>query len=474
MTMSKVVNSTDVAVRDIPDGASIAVGGFGMPGAPIHLMRALLDTTVTGVEIIANNGGLFEWQLAPMLAEHRVRRVIASHIGLNRNLEKAFRSGEVEVELIPQGTFAERLRAGGSGIPAFYVATGAGTLVETGGLPWRYNSEGQVIESSPRKPTQEMDGHTYVMETAIRPDVALIHAAVSDTHGNLRFHQSARNFNPLMARAAKHTIVEAERIVEPGELRPDDVHLPGVWVDTVVEVGTQGKRLELVSPPVAEATEDYRHRIAKRAALEVTAGSYTNLGVGIPALAGRYVPQALGAVLHCENGVLGLGGAPKDEDVSVDLVDASKLPASIVRGGAFVDSAEAFSIIRAGRLDLSLLGALQVSAAGDIANWIVPGKAVAGMGGAMDLVSGARRVVALMTHTDATGTPKLLARCTFPLTGAGVVSRVITELAVVDIVDGAFVLRELAPGVTVEQVLAATDGPVLVPDRPELMKGVSS
>lgn len=476
--MDKTLKSPDDAVARIRDGSSIAIAGFGMPGAPVHLMRALIRSTVTDVELISNNGALFDWQLGPLLNQGRVRRIIASHIGLNRTLEKAYRDGIIEVELVPQGTLIERLRAAGAGIPAFFSPAGVDTLVQYGGLAWRYGPDGEVVRVSPPKRTEVFGGRTFLLEEAITPDVALVRAARGDRFGNLVFHQSARNFNPVWARAAVTTIAEVEQLVEPGEIDPDAVHLAGAWVDHVVEVGTAGKCFEL--PPRASATgaetldpaTAERHVIARRAAQEFQDGAYVNLGVGIPTLAAHYMPEGVEAFLHSENGVIGLGPAPANDAGSFDLTDASKQAATIEPGGAFMDSADAFALIRGGRLDLTILGAMQVSQNGDLANWVVPGRAVAGMGGAMDLVAGARRVVVATVHTEPSGRPKIVESCTYPLTGAGVVDRIITNLAVLDVTTEGLVLRELAPGVTVETVLSATAARVLVPAPPRPMAGV--
>ena len=168
----------------------------------------------------------------------------SSFVGGNKELARLYLTGELDVELTPQGTLAERLRAGGAGIPAFYTPTGVGTMVAEGGIPIRYDADGKVVEASKPKEVREFDGRQYVMETALTADFGLVRAAVGDRHGNLVFHESARNFNPLAGMAGAVTIAEVEELVEPGEIRPEDVHLPGVYVQKVVEVGTEGKKIE--------------------------------------------------------------------------------------------------------------------------------------------------------------------------------------------------------------------------------------
>jgi len=241
--MDKVVASAAEAVADIPDGASVAVGGFGLVGVPIVLIRALLGTATTDLEVVSNNCGVDGWGLGLLLAEGRIRRVIGSYVGENREFARQYLGGELEVELTPQGTLAERLRAGGVGIPAFYTASGVGTMVSEGGLPWRYAADGSVAVASPPKPTAVFDvlgrPTEYVLETAIRTDFALVRAAKADRQGNLVFEESARNFNPLAAMAGRITIAEVDEVVEPGDIDPDAVHLPGIYVDRVVALSPE-------------------------------------------------------------------------------------------------------------------------------------------------------------------------------------------------------------------------------------------
>jgi len=234
--MDKVVASAAEAVGDIADGARLAVGGFGLCGVPTVLIDALLETGVSDLEAVSNNCGVDEWGLGRLLMEKRLRRMISSYVGENKEFARQFLSGELEVELTPQGTLAERMRAGGSGIPAFFTATGGGTQVAEGGLPWRYDDEGNVVVASPPKETRDFGGREYVLEAAIVADFGLVRAWMGDRHGNLVFRESARNFNPLAAMCGRVTIAEVEHLVEPGEIKPEDVHLPGVYVQRVVEL----------------------------------------------------------------------------------------------------------------------------------------------------------------------------------------------------------------------------------------------
>ena len=245
--MDKVVASAAEAVADIPDGATLAVGGFGLCGIPSVLIDALLQAGTTDLEAVSNNCGVDDWGLGRLLAEKRIRRMVASYVGENKEFARQYLHGELEVELTPQGTLAERLRAGGSGIPAFFTATGGGTQVAEGGLPWRYDSEGNVVVSSPAKETRDFGGREYVLEEAIVADFGLVRAWQGDRHGNLVYRDSARNFNPLAAMSGRVTIAEVEHLVEPGELDPNQVHTPGVFVQRVVALTPEqaaDKRIE--------------------------------------------------------------------------------------------------------------------------------------------------------------------------------------------------------------------------------------
>jgi 3-oxoacid CoA-transferase subunit A len=247
MSLDKVVSSCAAAIADIPEGASLAVGGFGLNGIPHNLIEALFAQGTGAFETVSNNCGVDGWGLGVLLNAKRIRRTISSYVGENKEFERQYLSGEIEVELVPQGTLAERLRAGGSGIPAFYTPAGVGTLVADGGLPWRYNPDGSTAVASPKKETRSFNGREYVLEAGIVTDFALVRASIGDRHGNLVFHKATRNFNPLCAMAGKLTIAEVEQLVEPGEIDPENVHLPGIYVQRVVEVGSGGKRIERVT-----------------------------------------------------------------------------------------------------------------------------------------------------------------------------------------------------------------------------------
>jgi len=245
--MDKVVASCAEAVKDIPSGASIAVGGFGLNGIPHNLIQALLEQGATDLVTVSNNCGVDAWGLGVLLDAGRIKRTTGSYVGENKEFERQYLHGELEVELVPQGTLAERLRAGGCGIPAFYTLAGVGTQVAEGGLPWKYNGDGSIAKASPKKETRTFNGREYVLEEGIVCDFALVRASIGDRHGNLIFNKATRNFNPLCAMAGKITIAEVEELVEPGEIDPEQVHLPGIFVQRVVRVGAEGKRIERVT-----------------------------------------------------------------------------------------------------------------------------------------------------------------------------------------------------------------------------------
>jgi len=242
--MDKVYKSAKEACADVPSGATVLAGGFGLCGIPENCIAALRELGAKDLVFVSNNCGVDDFGLGILLRNKQIRKMISSYVGENKEFERQYLRGELEVELCPQGTLAERLRAGGAGIPAFYTPTGAGTAVSEGGLPLKYAADGSVAKYSEKKETREFNGRPYVLEPAITGDFAIVKAWKGDRYGNLVFRHTAMNFNPLCAMAAKTTIAEVEELVDVGKLEPDQIHLPGIYVHRIFKGEKFEKRIE--------------------------------------------------------------------------------------------------------------------------------------------------------------------------------------------------------------------------------------
>ena len=413
--MKKVYPDAAAALKGVlRDNMTIAAGGFGLCGIPENFIQALVSSGVKGLTIVGNNAGVDDFGMGLLLKSRQVKKVIASYVGENKEFERQVLAGELDLQLTPQGTLAEKLRAGGAGIPAFYTRTAAGTKLAEG------------------KETKVFDGREYVLEEGIRADLSIVKAWKGDKAGNLVYRMTSRNFNPMIATCGNLSVAEVEELVEVGELDPDRIHTPGIYVDRIIQGERYEKRIEFrtVAGAVGKKDSPIRELMAKRAAQELRDGFYVNLGIG---------------------------PSPADGRVDPDLINAGKQTVTTIPGSSFFSSADSFAMIRGGHVDLSILGGLEVAQNGDLANWMVPGKMVKGPGGAMDLVSGVKRVVVLMEHTSRDGSSKILKQCTLPITGKGVVNMIITDLCVFEVVPGqGLVLKELHPGVKLEDVRAKT------------------
>ena len=458
--VDKVVSSASEAIGDIAAGAVVAIAGFGVPHRwPSTLVTALCEAGTGDLTVVCNALGM--GPLSPhILAENgQVTRLIAAFstvAGMPSVAEEHIAAGRMAFELVPQGTLVERLRAAGAGIGAFYTRTGVGTAVAEG------------------KETREIAGVPHVLETALPVDVALIRARRADAAGNAVFAGASQNFAPSFARGAKLAIVEADEIVPVGAIPPERVDLPGIFVDRVV-ASTVGFALtpEMMAAQRRQSPIDQprtylgrpglsRELMALRTARLLQPGSYVNLGIGMPTLVGDFLFDA-DVTLHAENGILGYGAGADLDGADPDLYNAGGQLVTALPGASFFDSVAAFEMARGGHVDTVVLGGFQVDAAGNLANWSTPQMAGGGVGGAMDLVAGGAELIVMMEHADRDGNPKILRRCTYPLTGLACVDRIVTDLALIRVTGEGLLLEEVAPGFTPAEVAALTEAPLIVP-----------
>lgn len=435
--MTAIFEDAFAATARVNSGDTVLIGGFGGIGSPDTLLNGLVAQQCTDLTCVTTTSGVPDQGLGLLLRHNRVRKLMLCFLTRNPEAVESYLAGSLDVEFIPMGTMAEAIRAGGSGIPAFYTAAGIGTDLVVG------------------RETREFGGRTFVLTAALKANVALIRANTADRLGNLTYRRSERTFGPAMATAADLTIAEVDQIVETGDLDPEQIVTPHAYVDIVVV------RDPAISSMEAKGRLDARWSpsdvlIAQRVASEVRPGQIVNLGTGIPSLVKNYL-TGKSVFLQTENGILGVGPAPEPGAEDYGLTDAMGQLITLDEGASVFDSTEAFAMIRGGHVDITVMGGLQVSEHGDLANWSVPHAGRIGVGGAMDLVQGAPQVIIAMNHVDRRGAPKLVRECTLPLTGRQAVDCVITELAVFDFVDSVLTLRELQPGVTLAEVRAKTE-----------------
>ncbi len=439
--MKKVsVISLEAAAAMVKEGDVLLQGGFGMTGNPVHLMHALAKLGTKKLTFVGNNAGEPGLGASRLVENEQVSKLVGSYFTSNKDAVQAVLDGKLEYELLPQGTLAEALRAGGAGIGAFYSPTAAGTPLAEG------------------KETRVIDGIEQVYVKALRGNVAFIRAWQADTAGNLRYRLTETNFNKAMATAADLVIAEVEEIVPAGSIPPDEVHTPGCYVDYLVEVKLTMEDLGYsASVSTARKPSEAKLRIAQRASKELKRGDIVNLGIGIPTFVADFLSERDGVILHSENGMLGVGPAPKSGGAMTYPVNASKSPVTALKGSSYFDSADSFGMIRGKHIEVAMMGALQVDAKANLANWAVPGKPLLGVGGAMDLAKGAKKLIITMTHTNKDGSPKIVKACTLPLTAKAVVDMIITDLAVFRFMDGKLTLTELQDGVSLEEVKEKTE-----------------
>lgn len=439
--MKKVIIITaDEAASFVKDGDVLLGGGFGMTGNPVHLLHALARTSTKNLTFIGNNVGEPGLGGGRLLLNGQLRKMIGSFFTSNPDAVKAAQSGAVEYELLPQGTLAEAIRAGGAGIGGFFTPTSAGTLI------------------AKDRETKVLNGVEQVFIPGIRGNVAFIRAWQADTAGNLIYRMTEQNFNRAMATAADLVIAEVEEIVPVGMLDPNQIHTPGCYVDFLVQAHVSAETLgSSASLGAGRKVSQSRLNMARRAFQELKTGDVVNLGIGIPTLVADLIQPEHGIILHTENGMLGVGPPPADGGGAMDYpVNAGKIPVTALPGSSYFDSTDSFAMIRGKHIDVAIMGGLEVDEAGNLANWAVPGKPLLGVGGAMDLASGAQKLIITLTHADPDGTSKIVPECTLPLTAEGVVDVVITELAVFGYPNGQLTLLELMPGATFDEVKAKT------------------
>ena len=433
--------TVEEAARKVQSGDTLLVGGFGMTGNPVHLLHALAEIDTKDLTYVANNVGEVGLGGGRLLRNGQIKKAIGSFFTSNPEAVAAAQSGEMDFQLIPQGSLAEALRAGGAGIGGFYTPTAHGTVI----------AEGQD--------TKAIDGKEYVLVSAIRGNVAFIRAHKADTAGNLIYRMTEQNFNPAMATAADLVIAEVEEIVPVGELDPNEIVTQGNFIDYLVEAKVTledlGSSANIKNS--SKKVDDARMNIAKRALAELNKSDVVNLGVGIPTLVADLITPEHEIILHTENGMLGVGPAPEEGGAMDYPVNAGKVPVTALPGSSYFDSSDSFAMIRGGHIDAAIMGGLQVDESATLANWAVPGKPLLGVGGAMDLASGAKKLIITMTHITPKGKSKIVPTVTLPITSIGTVDMIITDLAVFKYVDGKLTLAELMPDTTIEQVREHTD-----------------
>jgi 3-oxoacid CoA-transferase len=487
-----VLKSFDEAVADIPDGATISVESWGIPACAQNLVAAVKKKGLKDLTLVTHNfipivlgedETCFPSALLPQLKKLITPVVGIQQLGAGAFVKECVGKG-LEVELSTHGTMAARLYAGAARLGGFYNPVGVGTVIGEG------------------KETRIIDGKEYIFEKPINLDYAFVRAHKADKLGNLVFKGIFRGDQPLMAMAAKVTIAEVDEIVEVGKLDAEHIVVPGIFVDRIVKIpedgiGTHKKQKALIGrlgeleiarkmlfrskcveekPRVEESKGGKfkqrldRDTIAMRAAKELKAGDYANLGVGIPNLCALYVPE--GVIFQSENGAVAYGPLVMEDEIQraeFHYVDSGGRFFTLVPGTAFYDVMISFLMIRGKRL-VTVLGGLQVSEKGDLANWNTGGDALGGtIGGGMDLALGAKRVIITMEHTTKDGKPKIVKKCSYPLTAKECVDLIVTDLAVIEVTSKGLVLKEVAPGWTAQEVQSLTEPKLkIAPDLKEM------
>jgi 3-oxoacid CoA-transferase len=451
--VDKVVANAADAIRDIPHGAVLGVSGFGAShNFPTDLIAACADADLRDLTLVCNSLGVSEFHPARLVRAGRVARMRAAfsaRAAVPNSSAQDQSPVPIDVELIPQGILVERLRAAGAGLGPFFSPVGVDTEIAAG------------------KERRSFGGRDYVLEHPLPLDYAFVYAAKADRAGNVAFRGTSENLGPSMAKAAKTVIVQVDEIVEVGDLRNDEIDLPGVFVDRVVLAS------ETRHPDWRPRRDDEerRHYLGKPTLTPreigswiadlIPSGSYVNLGVGLPTQVSDFV-DGRDIVLHAENGALGYSERVGVEDADPDAYNAGGEPITLGPGSSVFDSVRAFEIARGGHLDAVVLGAFQVDPAGSFANWTTPAMGGGAIGGAMDLVVDPGRLIIAMRHCERNGRSKLVRALDYPLTGKEVVDLIVTDIAVIERDARGFVLRKAAPGFTADDIVELTEAPLRV------------
>jgi 3-oxoacid CoA-transferase len=451
--VDKVVADAATAVADIPDGAVLGVSGFGAShNFPVDLIEACAARDLRDLTLVCNSLGVSDAHPARLVRAGRVSRLRASfsaRAAVPNSSAQDQSPVPIEVELIPQGILVERLRAAGAGLGPFFSPVGVDTEIAEG------------------KERREFGGRGYVLEHPLPVDYAFVYASTADRAGNVAFRGTSENLGPSMAKAARTVIVQVDEIVEVGQLRSDEIDLPGVFVDRVILASEkrtanwrprrddEERRLYLGKPGLTP------REIGSWIADLIPSGSYVNLGVGLPTQVSDFV-AGRDIVLHAENGALGYTERVSVENADPDAYNAGGEPITLGPGSSVFDSVRAFEIARGGHLDAVVLGAFQVDPTGSFANWTTPSMGGGAIGGAMDLLVDPGRLIIAMRHSERNGRSKLVAALDYPPTGRSIVDLVVTDLAVVEREADGFVLRRTAPGFTPEEILRLTEAPLRV------------
>ena len=438
MQLKPKITATEAA-NLVQSGDTLLVGGFGMTGNPVHLLHALAELQVNDLVYVGNNVGEAGLGGGRLLRNGQISQAIGSFFTSNREAVTAAQAGEIQVELLPQGSLGEAIRAGGAGLGGFFTPTSAGTPL----------SDGREIRI--------LNGKEMVFVEAIHGDIGFIRAWRADTAGNLQYRMTENNFNHAIATAARIVVAEVEEIVEIGAIEPENVHTPGLFIDYLVEARLRPEDLGSSVSSSGKKVSEQRLAMAREALSCLEPGNIVNLGIGIPTLVADLISPDHGVTLHTENGMLGVGPEPESGGAMDYPVNAGKIPVTALPGSSYFDTASSFGMIRGGHVDVAIMGGLQVDQSGNLANWSVPGKPLLGVGGAMDLASGAKKLVVTMTHVDRDGLSKVVRKCDLPLTAENSVDILITDMAVFHFDESAMKLVKLMPDYSIEEVRAATD-----------------